>query len=885
MLNTNNQGKANYLAQSNALLRKNLVYQRRNKCQNCCLFVTPVFILIILVVLQTYIEHQLRDKTKPPPIPEPPALPVELLLSSVGFDAVRSHNISSPDLLDVSCKNSSACHATFLATGANQSFGLGLVRDLFPTVSSKDSSDLLAQAVLGSYSVGIQRSSDTDTDTYTDTDLDFYLQTSCNKSSSISNDSEFNCMQGLTLWRNSSVEINDEIFKSKTAHISVGARSEFTGAFDFLNSDGRNFNVTLLYDDHDYTSPTWILRLANMVTNAYLQYSNGTGPMILVDFIKDMPTHNYLSTPNIVALMSTLFFIWIVVWLFPVMLQALVYEKQHNLRMMMKMHGLGDGAYWSISYGYFAIVSYIYMLCFVIFGSLLGLGFFITNDYMIQFVFYFIYVNLQVSMAFLAASLFSNVKTASVVGYLLVFVTGLLGNFLFKSLLETSSFPRKWVIVLELFPGFALFRGLYELQLYAFEASVSTGTGMQWQDLGNPGNGMKEVIIIMFVEWLVSLLLAYYVDRVSFSGCWFKKPSPLQRSGSRLSSEAEKADVIQEREIVEQLKLASPAGYAIVCDDIRKVYPTRDGNPPKVAVKGMSLALPQTGCFGMLGPNGAGKTSFISMMIGLTKPTSGKVLINGLDIETHMHEIYSTMGVCPQHDLLWGTLTGREHLLFYGRLKNLSGAALNEAVEESLKNLNLFYGGVADKQAGKYSGGMKRRLSVAISLIGNPQVVFMDEPSTGLDPASRNNLWNVVKRAKQDRAIILTTHSMEEAEALCDRLGIFVDGSLQCIADAKELKARYGGSFVLTITTTAEHDLDVEAIVYQLTPNAQRIYHLSGTQKFELPKHEVRIADVFEAVEIAKSRFPVHAWGLADTTLEDVFIKVARDAQPYAHLS
>ncbi|KAK9669271.1 hypothetical protein RND81_13G120700 [Saponaria officinalis] len=517
--------------------------------------------------------------------------------------------------------------------------------------------------------------------------------------------------------------------------------------------------------------------------------------------------------------------------------------------------------------------------------GLYRLGFFTMNDYIIQFVFYFIYVNLQVSMAFLAATLFSNVKTASVVGYLLVFVTGLIGNFLFKALLEAPSFPEKWVIVLELFPGFALYRGLYELQMYAYEGSVVSSRGMQWQDLDNPSNGMKEVIIIMFVEWLVSLVFAYFVDRLSFSRFCFKKPSTLQRITSRLPSETQKADVIHEREIVEQLKLASTAGYAIVCDDIRKVYPTRDGNPPKVAVKGMSLALPQTGCFGMLGPNGAGKTSFISMMIGLTKPTSGTALINGLDIETHMHEIYSTMGVCPQHDLLWETLTGREHLLFYGRLKNLSGAALTEAVEESLKNLNLFYGGVADKQAGKYSGGMKRRLSVAISLIGDPQVVFMDEPSTGLDPASRNNLWNVVKRAKQDRAIILTTHSMEEAEALCDRLGIFVDGSLQCIADAKELKARYGGSFVLTITTTAEHDSDVEAIVNSLTPNAQKIYHLSGTQKFEVPKHEVRIADVFEAVEIAKNRFPVHAWGLADTTLEDVFIKVAREAQPFARLS
>lgn len=232
--------------------------------------------------------------------------------------------------------------------------------------------------------------------------------------------------------------------------------------------------------------------------------------------------------------------------------------------------------------------------------------------------------------------------------------------------------------------------------------------------------------------------------------------------------------------------------------------------------------------------------------------------------------------------LLWDTLTGREHLLFYGRLKNLKGATLHRAVEDSLKSLNLFNGGVADKQAGRYSGGMKRRLSVAISLIGNPKVVYLDEPSTaGLDPASRNTLWTVVKNARKGRAIILTTHSMEEADYLCDRLGIFVDGSLQCVGNSTELKARYGGSYVFSITTSSDNEVEVENMVRCLCPNANRVYHLSGTQKFELPKHEVKIADVFQLVENAKSRFTVYAWGMADTTLEDVFIKVASTAQAF----
>ncbi|KAK7836979.1 abc transporter a family member 7 [Quercus suber] len=438
---------------------------------------------------------------------------------------------------------------------------------------------------------------------------------------------------------------------------------------------------------------------------------------------------------------------------------------------------------------------------------------------------------------------------------------------------------------MELYPGFSLYRGIYEFAQY-----IILEGGMRWEDLNDSENGMKEVLIIMSLEWLVVLFAAYGIDIVVSLGSgvgrrqsqnsrknplsFFWKPN-LQNKDSRHHVQMDNADVIQEREKVDQLLHESSTSHAIVCDNLQKIYPGRDGNPEKLAVQGLYLAVPQGECFGILGPNGAGKTSFISMisiqnsMIGLIKPTSGTAFVQGLDIQTHMDQIYTNMGVCPQDDLLWETLTGREHLLFYGRLKNLRGSALTQAVEESLKSLNLFHGGVSDKQAGKYSGGMKRRLSVAISLIGDPKYWIRS--------SFKDNLWSVVKKAKQDRAIILTTHSMEEAEFLCDRLGFFVDGSLRCIGNPKELKARYGGSYVFTITTSSDHEEEVENMVQHLSPSANKVYQLSGTQKFEIPKSEVRIADVFQAVEIAKSKFTVFAWGLADTNMEDVFIKVSRE--------
>lgn len=940
-------GSSSFWTQANALLRKNLTYQKRNIKENIRLISFPFFLCLLLVLLQALINQQLDkpsnncgcacidtagngqcnkvcgleysdvDQAATCPILNPPGFPPLLQIPSPEYRAVRTDFVPFTDLPDESCRSSGSCPATFLFTGNNQSLGQILAGSMIPSSlnwNASNAAESLAINVDGSYSY-TQTSNFLDSAFFSgDPILNVRSQCSSNSTifvsfpvNSIKVLGEVDCVQGLHLWRNSSSVVNDELYKGYRKGNSEKKINEITAAYDFLNSNENSFNVSIWYNatykNDSGQTPIALVRVprsVNLASNAYLQFLRGPGTNILFESVKEMPKPGTKLRLDLSSLLGTLFFTWVILQLFPVILTSLVYEKEQRLRIIMKMHGLGDGPYWMISYAYFLSISLIYMLCFVIFGSLIGLNFFRMNDYSIQFVFYFIYVNLQISLAFLAAAMFSKVKTSAVVGYIFVFGSGLLGAFLFQFFVQDTSFPRAWIIVMELYPGFSLYRGLYEFSQASFTGNSLGTHGMRWGDLSNSVNGMKEVLIIMVVEWFVVIFAAYYIDQVVSSGSGksplfflqkFRKKPPslrnpsLQRQGSKVFVQMEKPDVSQETEKVEQLLLESNSSSAIIVDNLKKVYPGRDGNPAKFAVKGLSLAVTEGECFGMLGPNGAGKTSFISMMIGLTKPTSGGAYVQGMDIRTQMDGIYTSMGVCPQHDLLWETLTGREHLLFYGRLKNLKGSALTQAVEESLKSVNLFNGGVGDKKAGKYSGGMKRRLSVAISLIGDPKVVYMDEPSTGLDPASRSNLWNVVKRAKQNRAIILTTHSMEEAEVLCDRLGIFVDGSLQCIGNPKELKARYGGSYVFTMTTSSDHEQDVDNLVRHLSPNANKIYHISGTQKFELPKHDVRIADVFQAVENAKSRFTVFAWGLADTTLEDVFIKVARGAQAFNVLS
>lgn len=155
---------------------------------------------------------------------------------------------------------------------------------------------------------------------------------------------------------------------------------------------------------------------------------------------------------------------------------------------------------------------------------------------------------------------------------------------------------------------------------------------------------------------------------------------------------------------------------------------------------------------------------------------------------------------------------------FYGRLKNLVGADLDAAVDEALKSVNLAEAATRQKLSGEYSGGMKRRLSVAISLIGSPLVVYLDEPSTGLDPASRHQLWEAILKAKKDRTIILTTHSMEEAEVLCDKIGIFVSGELRCYGAPQQLTHRYGSNYSLTVTVNPGMVPQAQTFLTNLAP-------------------------------------------------------------------
>ena len=214
------------------------------------------------------------------------------------------------------------------------------------------------------------------------------------------------------------------------------------------------------------------------------------------------------------------------------------------------------------------------------------------------------------------------------------------------------------------------------------------------------------------------------------------------------------------------------------------------------AVKGISFSVEEGEVFGLLGPNGAGKTTAISMLTGIFPPTSGAARIAGYDITTQMNEVKKLNGLVPQDLALYPTLSGRSNLNFFGRIYGLSGKELRDRVDDVLRIVALT--DRADEAVDKYSGGMKRRINIAAGLLHHPKLLFLDEPTAGVDPQSRNHIFESVLRLNRERgmSIIYTSHYMEEVELLCTRVAIIDEGQIIALDTIKNLVALLGGGVI-----------------------------------------------------------------------------------------
>uniref|UniRef100_A0A6I8NQH5 ATP binding cassette subfamily A member 7 n=1 Tax=Ornithorhynchus anatinus TaxID=9258 RepID=A0A6I8NQH5_ORNAN len=409
-----------------------------------------------------------------------------------------------------------------------------------------------------------------------------------------------------------------------------------------------------------------------------------------------------------------------------------------------------------------------------------------------------------------------------------------------QKLQEVSRILKKVFLI---FPHFCLGRGLIDMVQNQILADAFHRLGddqfqspLRWELVGKNlfAMGVQGPLFLLF-----TLLLQYRLYLCP-------RPKPLPPLGE------EDKDVAEERERVNR---GETENSVVVLRDLTKV---RWG---------------MWGCFGLLGVNGAGKTSTFRMLTGDTPVSGGEAFLQGFSVVSDLQGAHRYMGYCPQFDALTDLLTGREHLEFFSRLR---GIPEEEVAKKGLTKLGLLQ--YADRPAGGYSGGNKRKLSTAIALVGGPPVLFLDEPTTGMDPQARRFLWNcILTIIKEGRSVVLTSHSMEECEALCTRLAIMVNGRFRCLGSAQHLKNRFGEGYTVVLRVPTANLDQVQEFMEASFPGILLKEHHGCLLQYQLPTGHCPLAQVFGQLAAQSDSLGIEDFSVSQTTLDQVFVYFAKD--------
>ncbi|HXY02673.1 MAG TPA: ABC transporter ATP-binding protein [Terriglobales bacterium] len=298
---------------------------------------------------------------------------------------------------------------------------------------------------------------------------------------------------------------------------------------------------------------------------------------------------------------------------------------------------------------------------------------------------------------------------------------------------------------------------------------------------------------------------------------------------------------------------------AIECRDLRKTY---DGKVE--AVRGLNLQIETGECFGLLGPNGAGKTTTIEILEGLLQPTSGYVSILGHTWQENSRELREWLGISLQETRLSEKLSVRETIKLFASFYRQPRPS-----DEVLDQLQLRE--KADAWVGKLSGGQRQRLAVATALVGNPRILFLDEPTTGLDPQSRRQLWDIIRGVQQrGGTVLLTTHYMDEAERLCDRLAIVDHGQIIAEGTPADLIARLGGHHVVEFEASSNHSAAAER--WRGLPGVEGVRQDDGLVCLTVREPHLTIPALLDAVEAQGGQ--LEHLTTRQASLEDVFVRL-----------
>eukprot|EP01112_Ceratiomyxa_fruticulosa_P002105 TRINITY_DN1223_c0_g1_i2.p1 TRINITY_DN1223_c0_g1~~TRINITY_DN1223_c0_g1_i2.p1 ORF type:complete len:847 (-),score=170.51 TRINITY_DN1223_c0_g1_i2:138-2678(-) len=673
------------------------------------------------------------------------------------------------------------------------------------------------------------------------------------------------------------------------------------------------FSFTAIHNDTEGV-PAYINLIDNALFRSLTEDENAT----ITTRLKEFPVQGGTKKNDVIQGQENFWYLFMLSFSMIIFVQNIVYEKEHRLREAMKMAGLKMSVYWLVTYLFDLLLFIMIALVLVIFGNILRFRFFTQTDASVYIVLFLLFGLSSISLSFLFSSLLSKDQTSSIVAFIYVMFISLTANIMNNSFLGNPQTPWAAYVVTAIVPHFAFHRAVsFISNNYADNQGFFT-----WENVKNHDQlpllygflAMTAVAFLLIHQYLEAVIPTTY--GTSLSPIFFLKPS-FWRSVFRKSTPQHSAStsninntensinssginnsdpiIVRSQSVGHKVEMDPPdvaTERAMTLDPsnrdsikILQLSKTFRSSGRRIdAVNKLTLSVKQGQCFGLLGPNGSGKSTTLNIISGLYTPSSGTCVVQDYNIKTDLAMAQLSLGVCPQDDVLWGELTGREHLLFFGRLKNYTGAELEKLVNDSLEEVLLT--DAQHKQAKSYSGGMKRRLSLGISLIGSPKAVVLDEPTTGVDPFSRRIVWDVIRSYKNKCAIILTTHSMEEADILCDRVCIIDHGTMKCIGQTAELKNRYGAGYSLTITGNApvsssssslqpESDA-INEFIQELIPGSILVNSLAGTRSFAVPRAAVKLSVLFRRIEESKIQLGITDWGITLSNLEEVLLQTCK---------
>ena len=550
----------------------------------------------------------------------------------------------------------------------------------------------------------------------------------------------------------------------------------------------------------------------------------------------------------------------------------MVDEKEKKLTVLLERQGISKKTYflsWMLTFIILAIIPFFSFLFFYLVYIPIHVSLFVIN--MIFFVCslfsyaYFLYVCI------------STTKTASILIKFLNFSTAILGSPITYP--QTSKFAK---VILGFFP---------QINFYMCCACIDklkTFYNLSWEIIWLRGNKMNyiETIIIYIASIIFYSILSIFIESYRKSGLGFflyirsfftKVSRNIVNNQIQIQENIGNPNAEQfERHFQELSPFNQQRREQNDC--LKIVNITKEFDLLK-AVNNFNGELFGNEIFCLLGHNGAGKTTLINMISGIYDPTQGDIFYKGRSIITDKNYLFENIGVCNQEDIFFDYLTVIEHLRYMCEIKG-GNVNMNEVTEL------IFKIGLAEKGSSlcsSLSGGQKRKLCTALALIGNSKIILLDEPTSGMDPLAKKNLWEFLKSYQHDKIILLTTHSLDEAEYLGDRIGIMSDGNLICCGTSTFLKSKYPCGFNINLLINPnKFDENKKKLIYEKIKAIEPQSTIRVTSKsvfsINIQSNKANADKIFALIEESKEEYGIEDYTVSSTSLEDVFLKINNKA-------